>query len=82
MIIIIIIIRKYLRTIPGNHAVKELQKTAILVTAHIGLRRKVLMYKYIRAIAGASDMGAIKISDRIAATLYSLGAWFVSGICV
>jgi hypothetical protein len=38
MIIIIIII---MSTIPGNHEVKELQKTAILGTAHI--LRKVLM---------------------------------------
>ena len=27
--------RKYLRNIPGKHEVKELQKTAILGTAHI-----------------------------------------------
>jgi hypothetical protein len=33
--------RKYVSTIPGNHDVKELQKTAILGTAHI--LRKVLM---------------------------------------
>jgi hypothetical protein len=33
--------RKYLSTIPGNHEVRELQKTAILGTAHI--IRKVLM---------------------------------------
>ena len=33
--------RKYVRSIPGNHEVKELQKTAILGTAHI--LRKVLM---------------------------------------
>jgi hypothetical protein len=33
--------RKYVSTIPGNHEVKELQKTAILGTAHIF--RKVLM---------------------------------------
>jgi hypothetical protein len=32
--------------------------------------------------AGASDMGTINSSDRIAATLYSLGTWFVSGIYV
>jgi hypothetical protein len=32
---------KYASTIPGNHEVKELQKTAILGTAHIP--RKVLM---------------------------------------
>jgi len=34
-------LRKYVRNIPGNHEVKELQKTAILGTAHI--LRKVLM---------------------------------------
>jgi hypothetical protein len=34
-------VRKYVSTIPGNHEVKELQKTAILGTAHI--LRKVLM---------------------------------------
>jgi hypothetical protein len=33
--------RKYVSTIPGNHEVKELHKTAILGTAHI--IRKVLM---------------------------------------
>jgi hypothetical protein len=27
--------RKYVSTIPGNHDVRELQKTAILGTAHI-----------------------------------------------
>ena len=32
--------RKYVRDIPGNHVVKELQKTATLGTAHI--LRKVL----------------------------------------
>jgi len=33
--------RKYVSNIPGKHEVKELQKTAILGTAHI--QRKVLM---------------------------------------
>ena len=33
--------RKYVSSIPGKHEVKELQKTAILGTAHI--LRKVLM---------------------------------------
>jgi hypothetical protein len=33
--------RKYVSTIPGNHEGKEMQKTAILGTAHI--LRKVLM---------------------------------------
>jgi hypothetical protein len=67
-------------TLPGNHEVKELQKTAILGTAHI--LRKVLIEKCIRANAAASDMSTINSSDRIAATLYSLGTWFVSGIYV
>ena len=34
-------LRKYICNIPGNHEVKELQKTVILGTAHI--LRKVLM---------------------------------------
>jgi hypothetical protein len=34
------LLRKYVSNIPGNHEVKELQKTAILGTAHI--LRKVL----------------------------------------
>jgi hypothetical protein len=33
--------RKYVSTIPGNHEVKEINKTAILGTAHI--LRKVLI---------------------------------------
>ena len=33
--------RKYVSNIPGNHEVKDLQKTAVLGTAHI--LRKVLM---------------------------------------
>jgi hypothetical protein len=33
--------RKYMSTVPGNHDVRELQKTAILDTAHI--LQKVLM---------------------------------------
>jgi hypothetical protein len=44
--------------------------------------RKVLMLKYIRANAGASDIGTVKSSDRIAAILYSLGTWLVAGIYV
>jgi len=41
IIIIIITFRKDVSNIPGKHEVKELQKTAILGTAHIF--RKVLM---------------------------------------
>jgi hypothetical protein len=38
--------------------------------------------KYIGANTAASDKGAIKNNIRIAATLYCLGTWFVSGIYV
>jgi hypothetical protein len=34
--------RKYVKNVPGNHEVKELEKTAILGTAYI--LRKVLTY--------------------------------------
>jgi hypothetical protein len=37
---------------------------------------------YIRANAETIAMGAINSRNRIAATLYSLGTWFVSGIYV
>jgi hypothetical protein len=59
-------------SIPGNREVKELQKTAILGTAHI--LREVLTLKYSRANAGTRDIGTINSNDRIAATMYSLGA--------
>jgi hypothetical protein len=38
--------------------------------------------KYIKANEGTNNMGAINSSHRIAATLYSLETWFVSGIYV
>jgi hypothetical protein len=40
----------------------------------------IIIIKYNRANAEASNMGAINSSDRVAAILYSLGTWFVSGI--
>jgi hypothetical protein len=70
--------RKYVSNIPGNHEVRELQKTTILGTAHI--LRKLLTEKYNRANAGTGDIGTINSNDRIAATMCSLGTWFVSGI--
>jgi hypothetical protein len=74
--------RKYVSTIPGNHDVRELQKTAILGNAHI--LRKVLMYVKVhyRVNTGSSDMGTINSSDRMAVTLYCLGTLFFSGIYV
>jgi hypothetical protein len=38
-------LRQYLSNIPGKHKIKELQKTAILGTAHI--LQKMLMCKYL-----------------------------------
>jgi hypothetical protein len=70
--------RKYISNIPENHEVKELQKTAILGTAHI--LRKVLMYKYNRFNTGASDVCTMNRNNRMAVTLYCLETWFVSGI--
>ena len=37
-------LRQYLSSIPGKHKIKEVQKTAILGTAHV--LQKVLMSKY------------------------------------
>ena len=42
--------RQYLSNIPGKYKIKELQKKAILVTAHI--LRQVLMQKYERLSVG------------------------------
>ena len=70
--------RKYVSNIPGKHEVKELQKTAILGTAHI--LREVLMYKYNKSNTETNDSSTMNSNNRIAATLYSLGTYFVSGI--
>jgi hypothetical protein len=40
------------------------------------------MMKIIIIIIGTGDIGTVNSNDRIAATLYSLGTWFVSGIYV
>jgi len=70
--------RKYVSKIPGNHEVKELQKTAIVGTAPI--LREVLTYRYNGVNAGTSNMNTMNSNTRIAATRCSLGTWFVSGI--
>jgi hypothetical protein len=66
------------RNILGNHEVKELQKTAILGTAHI--LRKMLTYRCNGVNTGTSDIRTMKSYIKIAATQCSLGTWFVSGI--
>jgi len=63
--------REYVSNIPGKHEVKELQKTAILGTAHI--LRKVLMKRYNRFNTETNDISTINSNNRIAATMYSLG---------
>jgi hypothetical protein len=80
VIIIIIIIIITMSNIPGNHKVKELQKTTILGTAHI--LRKVLTYRYNGVNAGTSDIRTMNSYIRVAATRCFLGTWFVSGIYV
>jgi len=55
----------------NNNNVKELQKTAILGTAHI--LRKVLTQKYSKFNTETSDISTVNSNTRIAATLYSLG---------
>ena len=44
--------------------------------------RKVLTEKDKRANVGTRDRGTINNKERIAATMYPLGTWFVSGIYV
>jgi hypothetical protein len=63
--------RKYVSNIPGNHEVKELQKTAILGIAHI--LRKVLTWRYNGVNARTSDIRTMNSYIRIVATLCSLG---------
>jgi hypothetical protein len=70
--------RKYLSNVPGKHEVKELQKTAILGTAHT--LRKVLMLKCNRFNIADSVISTVNSNYRTAATLYCLETWFVSGI--
>jgi len=69
--------RKYVSNIPGNHEVKEVQKTAILGTAHI-LRKVLTCYNGVNA--GTSDIRTMNSYIRIVATQCSLGTWFVSGM--
>jgi len=71
-------IPKSFRKCVSNIKVKELQKTAILGTAHI--LRKVLMKRYKIFNAETNDINTMNINNSIAATLYSLGIQFVSGI--
>jgi hypothetical protein len=46
------------------------------------ITRLIIIIKYNTANAGTGDIGTINSNDRIAATVYSPGKWFVSGIYV
>jgi hypothetical protein len=70
--------RKYVSNIPRHHEVKELQKAAILDTAHI--LRKVLTWRYNGVNAGTSNIRTMNSYIRIVATQCFLRTWFVSGI--
>jgi hypothetical protein len=71
--------RKYLSSIAGKHNTKELQKTAVLCTAHI--LRKVLMERHKKEFnIEDSVICTINSTRRIAATLYTLETCFVLGI--
>jgi hypothetical protein len=65
-------LRKYLSNMPGNHAIKEVQKTAVLGTTYI--LRKVLLYacKYKTFNVGSNITSAINCSCRTVATVYAL----------
>jgi hypothetical protein len=69
--------RKYLYNIPGKQVVKELQKTALLSTAHIPCTAKVLAYRY-RILNTGHNITCTTISNhRVAATPYTPEIWFV-----
>jgi hypothetical protein len=70
--------RRYLSNIAAKHAIKELQKAAILCTAHIF--RKVLTQKYRTSNIGNNTTCSINSKYRTDAALYNSGTSFVSGI--
>jgi hypothetical protein len=69
--------RKYLSNILGKHKVKELQKTAILGTAHILC--KLLTYKHKTFSIGNYTTCTINCNCCITAVLYTLETLFVFG---
>jgi hypothetical protein len=66
---------KYLSHVPKKHDFKELQKTAILVTAPI--LRKTVRQKYIFNMA-SNSASTINCNYRKAATIHTLEIWFAS----
>jgi len=71
-------LRQYLSNRPRKHELKELQKTAILGFAHILLSAN---GKVQNIFHGQNNITcSTNCKYRTAATLYTLEAWFVSGI--
>jgi len=68
--------RKYLSYVPGKHDIREVQKTAILGTAHV--LGKVLMQKYKTFNMVNNIACTTNCIYTIAATLNTLVTWFVS----
>jgi len=67
-------LRQYLSNVTGKHEMKEMQKTAVLGTAHV-LRRALKKIFHVRSPVTCST----NCKYRIAAKLYTLETWFVSG---
>ena len=68
-------LRKYLSNIPVKREIKEIQKTALLGSAHI--LRELLMLEYKTLAMGERTALPVYCNYIIAETLI---AWFVSGI--
>jgi len=67
----------YLSNILGKHKIKELQKTAILDTAHIPW--KVLMWKYKMFVIRNVFTCGINCNSRMAASACTVETWCVLG---
>jgi hypothetical protein len=72
-------LRNYLRNEPGKHDVPEPNKTATLSTAHTHTAESTGV-QFNGFVVGNNITCAIYCNYRTAATLYSVGTWFVSGI--
>jgi hypothetical protein len=69
-------LRQYLSNIPGKHEIKELQKTAILDTAH----HVECAYVKVQNIFQGNSTCSTNCKYRTATTLHTLETWLVSGI--
>ena len=72
-------LRQQPSNIPGKHDVQKLHKTAIPGTAHTHTAGSTDV-KYTTFNMANSITCAIHCNNRIAATVYSVATWFVSGM--